>query len=82
MPMNESEAREQRRRRREFIRVHHPDRGGDADLFVEGLQALGEPPGPGPLPPVILVRRRRWLTRLGLAAARRLHRGSRPPRVR
>jgi len=82
--MSDSQAREHQRRRREFIRAHHPDRGGDADVFAAGLRAFdgGRPPDPEPLPPVIVVRRRRWPARLGLAAARWLRRDSRPPRVR
>ena len=81
--MEESQAREHQRRRREFIRAQHPDRGGDADVFAAGLRAFdGAPPEAGPLPPVLVIRRRRWLARLGLAAVRRLRRDSRPRRVR
>ena len=28
---------EAERQRRDFIRAHHPDRGGDPDIFVAGL---------------------------------------------
>ena len=31
-----------RRLRREFIRAHHPDRGGDAAAFAAGLAELDE----------------------------------------
>ena len=34
----EAGATEAGRRRREFIRAHHPDRGGDADTFMAGLR--------------------------------------------
>lgn len=80
---NENRARETARRRREFIRMHHPDRGGDAERFIAGLrafdagQAAAEPP-----PRVVIVRHRPWLTRLVLAAVRLLRRGSKPARVR
>ena len=30
--------------RREFIRAHHPDRGGDAAEFIAGLAHLEHPP--------------------------------------
>ena len=32
---------EAERRRRDFIRAHHPDRGGDPDMFVAGLSSFG-----------------------------------------
>jgi hypothetical protein len=66
------------RRRRDFIRAHHPDHGGDPDVFVAGLHALDSERalGPDPLPRVIIVRRRPWLARLLIPAARRL--GLRP----
>ena len=32
-----------RRARREFIRTHHPDRGGDPDAFAAGLAAYDRP---------------------------------------
>jgi len=81
--MNETPAGEARRRRRDFIRVHHPDRGGDPESFIAGLRALGIGPGQGsgPLPRVVIVRRRAWPVRLVAALAGRRH-GSRPPRVR
>jgi len=81
--VNESQAREIRRRRREFIRAHHPDLGGDADFFVAGLRTFGTggDQDPGPLPRVVIVRRNPWLSSLAIAAARRLRYGPRPPRV-
>lgn len=42
--MNETHAREIRRRRRDFIRAHHPDRGGDTDFFTAGLRAFDTGP--------------------------------------
>jgi hypothetical protein len=70
------------RRRREFIRAHHPDRGGDPAAFVSGLRSFDAERGPDQLPPVVVVRRRAWLLRLVSALATRLHSESKPPRVR
>jgi hypothetical protein len=72
--MNETQAAECRRRRRDFIRAHHPDRGSDPDAFIAGLRAFDTEPEQeaGPLPKVI---------RQAIAVARRLRDGPRPPRV-
>ena len=82
--MNESHAREIRRRRRDFIRAHHPDRGGDTDVFAAGLRAFdtGSEPDPGQPPKVVIIKRRPWLIRLIVVPARRVRYGLRPPRVR
>ena len=40
-----------RRARREFIRTHHPDRGGDPDAFAAGLAAYDRLPRPAPSRP-------------------------------
>jgi hypothetical protein len=80
---NETQAREIVRRR-DFIRAHHPDRGGDADFFIAGLRAFdaGSEQDAGQLPKVVFVVRRRWLIRRIAVAARRARYGPRPPRVR
>jgi hypothetical protein len=73
------------RRRREFIRVNHPDRGGDPDAFIAGMRSLDAEAGSlgtEPLPRVVVVSHRSWLTRLAIAVAQRLRPGSRAPRVR
>jgi hypothetical protein len=87
--MNDAQAAELRRRRREFIRSQHPDRGGDTGAFVAGLRAFAEPRAaaepeddPGPLPTVIVVRRTGWFRRGSTALARRFRAGAVPPRVR
>jgi hypothetical protein len=82
--MGEIPAGEAQRRRRDFIRVQHPDRGGDPESFIAGLRAFGTGPGQdsGPLPRVVIVRRRAWPARLMAALAGRHRNGSRPPRVR
>jgi hypothetical protein len=83
--MDDTHAHDIRRRRRDFIRAHHPDRGGGTDAFVAGLRAFVDAGGeqsPGPLPRVVIVRQRAWLLRLAMAAVRRLRHDARPPRVR
>lgn len=71
------------RRRREFVRANHPDRGGDPDVFISGLRSFDAEREPGlPLPPVVVVRRRLWLVRLVSAVIARLHPETRAPRVR
>jgi len=73
------------RRRREFIRVHHPDRGGDPGLFMAGLRRFDEEAGvvsPEPLPRVIVVAHRGWLARALAVLDARLRPGERVPRVR
>jgi hypothetical protein len=72
------------RRRREFISVHHPDRGGDPDVFMAGLRrfdAESEQLGVEPLPRVVVVAHRAWLKRLITALAKRARPGERVPRV-
>jgi hypothetical protein len=76
-------AEEAGRRRREFIRDHHPDRGGDAESFIAGLRAIeDEQAAEDPPPRVVVVARRPWPSKLAAAAARRLRHDSKPPRVR
>jgi hypothetical protein len=73
------------RRRREFIWLHHPDRGGDPASFIAGMRALDAEQAlnaPEPLPRVIIVRHRPWLIRLASKAVRRLRHEREPPRVR
>jgi hypothetical protein len=36
---------------RAFVREHHPDRGGDPDVFVAGLARFGTGARPSALPP-------------------------------
>lgn len=75
--------KETERRRRQFIRAHHPDRGGDAGAFIAGMRAFDTEQAPWrPPPSVVVVRRPNWPTRLVIAAARRLGHGRKPPRVR
>ena len=74
--------KETERRRRQFIRAHHPDRGGDAGAFIAGMRAFDTEQAPWrPPPSVVVVRRPNWPARLVIAAARRLRDGRKPPRV-
>jgi hypothetical protein len=81
---------EKRRRvaRREFIRGHHPDRGGDPDDFVAGLAALdgaetAPTPQPAPAampPPRVVFEDQPWPRSAVTALLRRLRRpGHDPP---
>ena len=73
------------RRRREFIRAHHPDRGGDTESFIAGLRGFddGQPPAdPDSLPRVTIIPRQPWPTKLVTAAVQRLRHGKPPARVR
>ena len=79
---------EQRRRRarREFIRAHHPDNGGDPAAFAAGLAALDQAPdqAPDPAPParVVVVADTTWAARLLMALMHRIGLRRRPPRVK
>jgi hypothetical protein len=82
---DEDRATDAGRRRREFIRAHHPDRGGDAESFIAGLRGFDDrpdPAGPEPLPRVTIIPHQPWPTRLVTAAVRRLRQGRPPARVR
>jgi len=63
--MPDASSREARRRVRAFALTHHPDRGGDPETFMTGLEALrqGRPADADDVPTV--YRRRRgpagWL---------------------
>jgi hypothetical protein len=82
---DEDRAAEAGRRRREFIRTHHPDRGGDTESFIAGLRLFDtEQPSADSVPPpkVTVFARRPWPTRLVTAAARRIRHGKPASRVR
>jgi hypothetical protein len=75
-------AKDALRRRREFIRAHHPDRGGDAEIFIAGLRAFRAEQAPEDPPRVVIAPHRTLLTRLVIVAVRRLRHDRRPARVR
>jgi len=70
-----------RRARREFIRAHHPDRGGDPDAFAAGLAAYDRPPHPGPAARIVVVPDRPLLVSLLVVVLRRVGWHRPPPRV-
>jgi len=73
------------RRRREFIRAHHPDRGGDPAVFAAGLRSFDaerEADWRLPLPRVVVVAHRTWFARLARVVIKRLRADRRAPRVR
>jgi NADH dehydrogenase FAD-containing subunit len=74
---------EAERQRRDFIRAHHPDRGGDPDIFVAGLRSFSteQERSRQPRPRVVAVRHRARLTRMVIAVTRRLCHRKSPPRV-
>lgn len=79
----------QRRARREFIRTHHPDAGGNHDDFVTGLANLDanldaerRPSPPASATRVTVVPRSAWPVSLTTMMLRRLRRRYEEPRVR
>lgn len=76
--------KERRRQRRDYIRAHHPDRGGDPEQFVIGLAALDRSDLPADvdrLPSVHVVPAVAWPVSLITALRRRVRRSKRTPRV-
>jgi hypothetical protein len=71
-----------RRARREFIRAHHPDRGGDPAAFAAGLAELDQSLAGGPAPRVVVVADTPWLVSLLTVLMRRIGWRRPPPRVR
>lgn len=76
----------QRRAYREFVRTHHPDRGGDPDVFRTGLEhhrrrVAIRADDPRLNAPIVVLRRDRGPKRLVGAAVRAWERHRRPPRV-
>jgi hypothetical protein len=74
---------EYRRLRRDFVRRHHPDAGGDQHEFVVGLRKLElAMRDDRPAPRVEVVAPSSWPRRVWRAGVAVLTRRSRPPRVR
>jgi hypothetical protein len=76
--VNDDQAR--RRARREFIRSHHPDHGGDTAVFAVGLAEFDQFPVDGPPARVVVVPDRPLLVSLATALMRWI--GWRRPRSR
>ena len=68
--------------RREFIRAHHPDHGGDPAAFMAGLAAFDQLPAGTPLPRVVVVADTPLLAHLLAALMRRIGWHRPPPRVK
>ena len=72
--------------RREFIRAHHPDAGGDPTAFISGLQRWDEPGSAGQTgrtatARVRIIARRAWPMRIVMVVLGQIVRHGRPPRV-
>jgi hypothetical protein len=71
------------RRRRQFVREHHPDLGGDPEMFIAGMRAFEAEQAPWtPAATVVVIKREKWPARLVNVARRPRHRGRKSPRVR
>lgn len=71
-----------RARRREFIRTHHPDRGGDSESFIARLAEFDDVPLASNAPPrVFVVPKRRLPAVLADWLTRPLRKRRQPPRV-
>jgi hypothetical protein len=70
-----------RRARREFVRAHHPDHGGDPEVFLRGLQAFDRSAGVYGAR-VVAVRSHGPLWGAALILWRRYRRRQAPARVR
>jgi hypothetical protein len=68
---------------RRFVREHHPDRGGDPEVFAAGVRAYreGRRPLAGAEHPIGIHRSPRGLGHLTRWARRRWTSWTRPPRV-
>lgn len=75
------QARLSRQARRAFVRAHHPDVGGDPEVFRQGLQAYGRPASVGSRVRVVGVRSHRPLLGAVLLLWRRRQRRRAAPRV-
>jgi hypothetical protein len=75
---------EQRRwlARREYIRAHHPDHGGDPAAFIAGLAAIDQPPVPVSRGRVVVIPDRPWPARLLTALLHRIGWRRPSPRVK
>jgi len=73
--------RQVRLARREFVRAHHPDTGGDPEVFWRGLQAFDRPGAGSCGGRVVAVRSHRPLLAAVLLMWRRYRRHHTAPRV-
>jgi hypothetical protein len=71
-----------RQARREFIRTHHPDRGGDPAAFAAGLAAYERRSSGEPAPRVVIVADTPWLVSLLRPMLRRMGWRRPPSRIK
>lgn len=72
-----------RNARRAFIREHHPDRGGDTQFFIAGLERLSRHLGPEDSGIRVFIRRPpSWRGRIVAIGRRVVRRPEGPVRVR
>jgi len=80
-PMNTAD--DVRRARRAFIRAHHPDRGGDTEFFVAGLERFSFHAGPKETRIRVVIRPSPdWRGRVVAVGRLVVRRRAGPPRVR
>ena len=77
----DDEGAARRRAFREFVRTHHPDRGGDPEIFLAGLAALTRDAPAAVEDDLVFHRRRRGLAHLIDRVRARRHRRPSAPRV-
>ena len=65
---------------RAFVRRHHPDAGGDPEVFSAGVAAWRARSAPATAPSVVFYRKRRLLAQLLIALRTRLPAPRRKPR--
>jgi hypothetical protein len=70
------------RARREFIRTHHPDRGGDPGAFAAGLAAYDRRLPGAPAATVVIVPDTPWLVSVLRPILRRMGWRRPPPRIK
>jgi hypothetical protein len=66
---------------RAFVRTHHPDVGGDPDVFSAGVAAWRAYSTPVPDPSIVFYRKRTLLAQLIVVLRQRLPAPRRPPRT-
>lgn len=72
---------EERAAYRAFVREHHPDRGGDPEVFVAGLARFRGPPDPAPaeVVPALPLPTRVVVALIRTVRHQRRRRADRPP---
>lgn len=66
---------------RAFVRTHHPDVGGDPDVFRAGVDAWRAHSAPAAAPTIVFYRKRTFLAQLIVVLRQRLPAARRSPRT-